>query len=475
MHKLLTRQLKKATREDGQVDVDRLLELVGSAYDEADKERRLTQHSFGELSQEMLELNDQIKAEADARLDAQTQLVDAIESLDLGFTLFDPSDDLVVCNSKYKEFYFSGVEDEVQPGKTFEEIMRLYSRINRGDPADTTGPTDNWLNDRLTSHRSARMNYEHLVAGERWVLTDLHKTDGGGTVYTHTDITERKLREQEIAEKSVQLGATLENMGQGISMVDANLVLSAFNQQFLDLFQLPESLGRPGTRWSAIVEFLDERGEFGAEGTADSARDFFAFAKRHAPCSHEHARPDGRVIEINRNPMPGGGFVVTYTDETERNRAELVQGGRNDVLERLATGASLEDVLGALVAATEAVEPEMICSVLLLDKKKKHLNHGASQSLPEFFNMAIDGIEIGVDVGSCGAAAFLGRRVIVEDILVRAHPRLVRRNPGYARDVLPDPAPTSTQGSRPDQDRGAARRHRNRTQAGRARTSLGEG
>ena len=276
MHKLLKRQLKKATRQDGQVDVDRLMGLVDSAYDEADKERRLTQRSFGEMSQEMQELNDQIKAEADARLDAQTQLVDAIESLDVGFTLFDSADDLVVCNSKYKEFFFSGAEDEVQPGKTFEEIMRLYSRINRGDPADTTGPTDSWLNDRLASHRSAQMDYEHLVAGERWFLTDLHKTDGGGTVYTHTDITERKLREQEIAEKSVQLVSTLENMGQGISMVDADLVLSAFNHQFLDLFQLPEHLGRPGSdgaRSSSSLTSAASSEPQGAEGRrANSSR-----------------------------------------------------------------------------------------------------------------------------------------------------------------------------------------------------------
>ena len=132
MHKLLKRQLKKATREDGQIDVDRLMELVDSAYDEADKERRLTQHSFGELSQEMQELNDQIKAEADARLDAQIQLVDAIESLDLGFVFFGHDDDLVVCNSKFKEFYFSGIEDEVLTGMSYEEMLRLHSRAKRG-------------------------------------------------------------------------------------------------------------------------------------------------------------------------------------------------------------------------------------------------------------------------------------------------------------------------------------------------------
>jgi diguanylate cyclase (GGDEF)-like protein/PAS domain S-box-containing protein len=58
----------------------------------------------------------------------------------------------------------------------------------------------------------------------------------------------------------------------------------------------------------------------------------------------------------------------------------------------------------------------MLCSILLLDEEGKHLVKGTSPSLPDFYNEAINGMEIGIGAGSCGTAAFTGKRVIVEDI-----------------------------------------------------------
>jgi signal transduction histidine kinase len=62
----------------------------------------------------------------------------------------------------------------------------------------------------------------------------------------------------------------------------------------------------------------------------------------------------------------------------------------------------------------------MLGSILLLDEDKRRLRHGAAPSLPDFYNEAIDGLEIGPGVGSCGTAAYTGGRVIVEDVMT--HP-----------------------------------------------------
>jgi diguanylate cyclase (GGDEF)-like protein/PAS domain S-box-containing protein len=75
--------------------------------------------------------------------------------------------------------------------------------------------------------------------------------------------------------------------------------------------------------------------------------------------------------------------------------------------------------LNELALQVETLHPDMLCSILLLDENK-HLRHGAAPSLPDFYNQGIDGVEIGVGVGSCGTAAHLGERVIVEDI--QRHP-----------------------------------------------------
>ncbi|MDX8396830.1 MAG: ATP-binding protein [Mariprofundaceae bacterium] len=85
-------------------------------------------------------------------------------------------------------------------------------------------------------------------------------------------------------------------------------------------------------------------------------------------------------------------------------------------LEMIASETSLPSILETLVRGVEQLESKMLPSILLLDKEGSHLLSGAAPSLPDFYNAAIHGIEIGVGVGSCGTAAFTGKRVIVEDI-----------------------------------------------------------
>ncbi|OIR12374.1 cyclic di-GMP phosphodiesterase Gmr [mine drainage metagenome] len=103
-----------------------------------------------------------------------------------------------------------------------------------------------------------------------------------------------------------------------------------------------------------------------------------------------------------------------------RKIVELQEKSRNSVLELLASGASLSIILEAIVRGVEQNNPDMICSILLLDHEGKHFLTGSAPSLPDFYNAAINGVEIGAGVGSCGTAAFTGERVIVDDI--QTHP-----------------------------------------------------
>ncbi|MDR7232431.1 PAS domain S-box-containing protein [Caulobacter sp. BE264] len=82
----------------------------------------------------------------------------------------------------------------------------------------------------------------------------------------------------------------------------------------------------------------------------------------------------------------------------------------------IAGGKPLASALKAIVQAVEAEDPKILCSILLLDADRRRLHMGAAPSLPTFYNEAIEGVEIGPSVGSCGTAAHLGRRVMVDDI-----------------------------------------------------------
>ncbi|NOQ76311.1 MAG: EAL domain-containing protein, partial [Methylococcaceae bacterium] len=94
----------------------------------------------------------------------------------------------------------------------------------------------------------------------------------------------------------------------------------------------------------------------------------------------------------------------------------LELNSRNNVLEQLARETPLHTILESLVHIIEKEIPEAVCSILLLDAEGKHLLSGAAPSLPDFYNAAVNGLEIGESIGSCGRAAFTKKRVIVEDI-----------------------------------------------------------
>jgi PAS domain S-box-containing protein len=86
------------------------------------------------------------------------------------------------------------------------------------------------------------------------------------------------------------------------------------------------------------------------------------------------------------------------------------------ILEMLAAGAPLADVLTAVTLALESHMPGTRCSVLLYDRPAGRLFHGAAPSLPTAYNEAIQGLPVGPRSGSCGTAAHLGRQVVVQDI-----------------------------------------------------------
>nr|WP_290439460.1 PAS domain S-box protein [Leptolyngbya sp. 'hensonii'] len=115
------------------------------------------------------------------------------------------------------------------------------------------------------------------------------------------------------------------------------------------------------------------------------------------------------------------GYVGVSTDIMERKQDELhrqrqgeLLAGQRRVLELLVQDAPLAEILTVLLQTIEAQVEGMLASVLLL--RGEHLYHGASPSLPPAYSQAIDGVEIGPQVGSCGTAAYRGEPVVVVDI-----------------------------------------------------------
>lgn len=115
----------------------------------------------------------------------------------------------------------------------------------------------------------------------------------------------------------------------------------------------------------------------------------------------------------------GGAVIMTgcLRDVTRAAQLEQASLAQREVFELMTNGAGLDTLLHKLVVSAEAIIPGMRCSVLLVDAKSNTLRNGMVVSLPDWFRDAVDGLPIGENVGSCGAAAHSGQRVIAADLL----------------------------------------------------------
>lgn len=129
-------------------------------------------------------------------------------------------------------------------------------------------------------------------------------------------------RQEESVVRTNLLEAVLDNMDEGISMFDADLNLIAFNQRFLELLDFPPEQFKSGAPFASFIRFNAERGEYGPGDVDEQVRERVERANKLESHYFERTLPNGAVLEIRGNPMPEGGFVTSYTDISERKKAE---------------------------------------------------------------------------------------------------------------------------------------------------------
>ncbi len=126
------------------------------------------------------------------------------------------------------------------------------------------------------------------------------------------------------------LRATLQSLADGIVILDADLCIAGFNRRFIELQGYPEHLVQLGAPLEALIRYDAERGALVDPETNEplagdpetAVRLFIEGARQFKAHRYERARPDGTFLEVLRHPLPGGGFVTTFADITERKNAE---------------------------------------------------------------------------------------------------------------------------------------------------------
>ena len=127
---------------------------------------------------------------------------------------------------------------------------------------------------------------------------------------------------------------------------------------------------------------------------------------------------NGHVVDMSwaNIRLSDGKCMGIGRDITERKQRELLEQVQKKSLKMVAQGKSLQEILLELTHQVEQLTPHMYTSILLIDEDSQHLRPFVSPKLPQAYIQAINRVPIGPTVGSCGTAAYFGKRMIVEDI-----------------------------------------------------------
>ncbi len=169
------------------IDQEVLTELTDSELKELDipiGSRKKLLKAIAALQGKSSETERTLKA---ALQQSRTLLMDAIESISEGFSLYDSEDCLVVSNSRYRKLLYSDAEDPIDEGTLFETIIRRAAE--KGHIKDAEGRVEEWVSERLAQHREPGGPHLQHRSDGRWIQVSERKTENGGTVAVYTDVT----------------------------------------------------------------------------------------------------------------------------------------------------------------------------------------------------------------------------------------------------------------------------------------------
>ncbi|MEI7606488.1 MAG: PAS-domain containing protein [Rhodospirillaceae bacterium] len=258
-------------------------------------------------------------------------------SISQGIILCDSEGRLIRVNERYAEM-FPLPPDLLQPGTSVTDIIWELdsSGFLGGEPG-----RDEVLRQRELIFSPQRSLSELMLANGDILEVETCPLPAGGIIISYTDITEHRRTDRVLAEthrelekQAILLETTLDTISQGVVAFDDELCILVSNPRYQELLDLPDDLVSPGTHISEYFRFNAERGEYGPGDIDDLINEHMVQVLTFEPVAFERERPGGLWIEVRGAPMPGGGYLYTYNDITERKRAEQARSAWLASIER---------------------------------------------------------------------------------------------------------------------------------------------
>ena len=302
-----------------------------------------------------------------------TQLQALLDALPQGVSVIDKDLRLILWNRRFHEI-MDLPQSMVFKNAKFEDFSRLNAERGEYGPGD---PEEQVRSIVARARQFVPHRFERQLTGGRTVRVEgfPFKSDGeiAGFVTTYTDITGQKQSEDELMRQRDAMKTIIDNFPGGISLCDADLRFTAYNERFKDLLDFPPSLFAKGwVDFEDLARFNANRGEYGPGDMEEQVQAVVARARNFEPHHFERVRPNGRWLEIRGTPIASGGFVTSYIDITERKQMEdqVRQLAFFDPLTKLPNRRLLNDRLTRAMAASKRSACYGAVMVLDLDNFK---------------------------------------------------------------------------------------------------------
>ncbi|NVK18726.1 MAG: PAS-domain containing protein [Methylocystaceae bacterium] len=302
-----------------------------------------------------------------------------VENLPSGVTLFNENLQMLICNDRFKELLQFPEEMFLNHLPDMKQLVDYNARRGEYGP----GIPEEKIAETLAK---AKMRDDHVferVRPDGTILEIRGKWLKDAFVTTYTDITERKKAEEEAKRNATYLQALLQNLDQGVTVIDENLNIIFWNKAFFTLLEFPEHLIKPVMSYEDLLRFNAERGEYGPGDPEQQVKMRLQASLKFEPHHFERQRPNGRTLEVTGKPLKidgkSVGFITTYVDITEHKRmaARLRKMANTDVLTELYNRRYFTLLLEREIKRSQRAGHAL--SVLLMDLdhfKSVNDNHG---------------------------------------------------------------------------------------------------